>query len=186
MARRDGIDGARSEERRDFLGKLSGVVSAAIGGAVAVPVVGALIGPVDDDPVHFEAVESRLGPVSRFAVGVPRKVAITADRRDAWQTTRDVTVGSVYVVRTAEDPAEFSVLSTVCPHLGCAVNQGDEGFACPCHKSRFSADGARVEDGGPSNPSPRDMDALDHEVRDGVLYCRYLRFQPGLAEKVPA
>ncbi len=176
---------ADSEDRREFLGRVSALFSAAIGGAVAVPAIGTLVHPLTNETVRFAAGESRLGPIERFAVGAPKKVSIRADRRDAWQTTPDVTIGSVWVVRRDEAEA-FSVLSTICPHLGCAVNHDDDGFHCPCHNSRFAADGARVEDDGPANPSPRDMDVLAHEVRDGVLYCTYVRFKPGLEEQVRA
>jgi cytochrome b6-f complex iron-sulfur subunit len=35
----------------------------------------------------------------------------------------------------------FSALSLVCTHLGCTVEQNSDGFTCPCHASRFDADG---------------------------------------------
>ena len=35
----------------------------------------------------------------------------------------------------------FSALSLVCPHLGCTVESKPEGFACPCHGSRFDSQG---------------------------------------------
>ena len=35
----------------------------------------------------------------------------------------------------------FSALSLVCTHLGCTVGQSADGFACPCHGSRFDAAG---------------------------------------------
>lgn len=35
----------------------------------------------------------------------------------------------------------FVAYSLVCPHLGCEVNVVKEGFACPCHGSRFDSNG---------------------------------------------
>ncbi|MBI5950167.1 MAG: ubiquinol-cytochrome c reductase iron-sulfur subunit [Chloroflexi bacterium] len=35
----------------------------------------------------------------------------------------------------------FSALSLVCTHLGCTVENDADGFACPCHNSRFDAEG---------------------------------------------
>ncbi|CAG0962426.1 cytochrome b6-f complex iron-sulfur subunit [Anaerolineales bacterium] len=35
----------------------------------------------------------------------------------------------------------FSALSLTCTHLGCILEPDAEGFACPCHGSRFDADG---------------------------------------------
>jgi nitrite reductase/ring-hydroxylating ferredoxin subunit len=41
-------------------------------------------------------------------------------------------------------------VSTVCTHLGCIVKTHAAGFECPCHGSRFTADGV-VEKG----PAPK-------------------------------
>ena len=35
----------------------------------------------------------------------------------------------------------FSALSLVCTHLGCSLKNDADSFACPCHGSRFDADG---------------------------------------------
>jgi cytochrome b6-f complex iron-sulfur subunit len=35
----------------------------------------------------------------------------------------------------------FTALSLVCPHLGCTVESKPDGFACPCHGSRFDPQG---------------------------------------------
>jgi cytochrome b6-f complex iron-sulfur subunit len=41
-------------------------------------------------------------------------------------------------------------VSTVCTHLGCIVKSRDAGFECPCHGSRFAADGSVLK-----GPAPR-------------------------------
>jgi cytochrome b6-f complex iron-sulfur subunit len=59
----------------------------------------------------------------------------------------------------------ISALSLVCPHLGCTVALAPEGYACPCHGSRFNPDGS-VRNGPASQP----MAALHVEqTADGRL-----------------
>ena len=59
----------------------------------------------------------------------------------------------------------FSALSLVCPHLGCQVNLSSDGFACPCHGSRFRLDGSLR-----NGPASRPLAALRVEVNaDGHL-----------------
>jgi cytochrome b6-f complex iron-sulfur subunit len=40
---------------------------------------------------------------------------------------------------------KFTALSLVCTHLGCTVEVQTDGFACPCHGSRFNSDGYPVK-----------------------------------------
>lgn len=47
--------------------------------------------------------------------------------------------------------AGFTALSLICPHLGCTVALAPEGYACPCHGSRFKPDGS-VQNGPASQP----------------------------------
>jgi len=45
----------------------------------------------------------------------------------------------------------FSVISLVCTHLGCTVESKSDGFACPCHGSRYDLDGKVTR--GPASKS---------------------------------
>lgn len=59
----------------------------------------------------------------------------------------------------------FIAYSLVCPHLGCVVDPINEGFACPCHGSRFAKDGTLVR-----GPADRPLRSLKLEVTaDGHL-----------------
>lgn len=50
-----------------------------------------------------------------------------------------VPAAQAYVGR---DDTGLYVVDAVCTHLGCLVEQGEEGgFVCPCHDSRFDAQG---------------------------------------------
>jgi len=53
---------------------------------------------------------------------------------------------SVAIFRDRE--GVFAV-SRVCTHLGCIVKREADGFSCPCHGSRFAADGAVVKGPAP-------------------------------------
>lgn len=55
-----------------------------------------------------------------------------------------LTKGSVAVLR---DNGGVLALRLVCPHLGCtpAFDQAKQQFLCPCHGSRFAADGRLLQ-----------------------------------------
>ena len=47
------------------------------------------------------------------------------------------------------DEKGFHAVSAVCTHLGCIVAHSEqEGFACPCHGSKFNQEGSVI--GGPA------------------------------------
>jgi Rieske Fe-S protein len=59
---------------------------------------------------------------------------------------------------------EIQAFDLVCPHLGCTVKATAEGFACPCHGSRFKSNGEVV-----AGPAPRALKRLEVAEHDGVL-----------------
>jgi len=77
-------------------------------------------------------------PSRRFDIGSPSDfptggVTFLPDRR-------------LYVFNGAEG---FYAISSVCTHLGCNVNRGGPGFACPCHGSQFDENGQVVHGPAP-------------------------------------
>ena len=115
-----------SPKRRDFLGlaALWGCVVAmgtALAGVMRLPKPAVLPGPLR---VY------KLGDPAQFAVG-------SVTRNEA---------GGFYLFRGEQG---FHAISSVCTHLGCVVAHTEgEGFACPCHGSRFGPDGTVT--GGPA------------------------------------
>jgi cytochrome b6-f complex iron-sulfur subunit len=59
----------------------------------------------------------------------------------------------------------FSAMSLICTHLGCTVEQKTDGFDCPCHGSRYDANGNVLK-----GPAAKSLRALRVEsTNDGHL-----------------
>jgi cytochrome b6-f complex iron-sulfur subunit len=59
----------------------------------------------------------------------------------------------------------FTALSLVCTHLGCTIDVEADGFACPCHGSRFDRRGRNLR-----GPAKEALHALRVELApDGHL-----------------
>jgi menaquinol-cytochrome c reductase iron-sulfur subunit len=148
---------------------LIGVGTLAVGVLLSVPLVRFLLFPLFRRTT--ETSWSKVGGVQDFAsITEPRKTVITVRRRDGWRLV--VSRKPVYVLPQGEVP--HRVLSPICPHLGCMVEwmQKKRQFICPCHGSRFTADGSLAE-----GPALRGMDYLDSKVEEGELMVRYQYFQ---------
>lgn len=113
--------------RRDFLG-LAGIWAAAIA------IVGSILGMVR---LPKPSVLPQTG--RRFRIGHPEELGTVG--------TRVIPDQKVLVMAEARGVA---ALSLVCSHLGCIVSKTDQGFACPCHGSKFGPNG-EVRGG----PAPR-------------------------------
>jgi menaquinol-cytochrome c reductase iron-sulfur subunit len=171
-----------AEPRRSFLTSVGAIVVGAIAAVVPIATGAAAL----LDPLRRSGGSSGLVRVTRLSAipqdGSPKKFTVSSDRTDAWATYANTPVGAVYLRRT---PSGVLALNTVCPHAGCFVGVAPDRshFACPCHKSRFDLDGA-VND--PASPAPRDMDALEVEIREGdEVWVRFQHFLPGREDKTP-
>ena len=116
--------------RRDFLG-LASVWAAA--SAVLLSVLGML---------RLPKAAVLASPSKKFRVSVPESLAEGAPLIPPGR--------SVALFRDANG---IYAVSLVCTHLGCIVKPAGDGFDCPCHGSRFAADG-RVLKGPAPRPLP--------------------------------
>jgi menaquinol-cytochrome c reductase iron-sulfur subunit len=182
MSKEDETHGASAPDgRRAFLKVGVGALGAGLATVVAAPALRAIVWPLAEDAAVTSGGDEFVVVGKREAFGPdPVRVDIYADRVDAWNRTQNVKIGSAWVV---ERDGQLHAFSTVCPHLGCAVDYDAETkkFACPCHDSAFGLDGSHE-----AGPSPRPLDQLSiEEQKDGKLIAiRYERFKQGVEEKV--
>ena len=146
------------QPRRVFLGAMSSTVMA--GGLVAgyglfASHAGRFLYPLSEGTRvwHFVAIldQIKLGESLSFETPSGAKIVI------ARQSDGD----------SAED---FIALSSVCPHLGCAVHwepQKDR-FFCPCHNGAFDASGKATE--GPPAAANQQLTRFPLKVDRGLLY----------------
>jgi cytochrome b6-f complex iron-sulfur subunit/menaquinol-cytochrome c reductase iron-sulfur subunit len=162
--------------RRGALKALSVLGGAAACGAIALPGAAMLTAPVSKGGAGA-AKWVRTVRVDALAEGVPTKVSILADARDAWMIERNKELGAVWLVRRG---AAVECLSATCPHLGCSIGHDEKtGYFCPCHDSSFAPDGAQK-----SGPSPRGLDKLATKIEDGIVLVDYRRYRQGTPERV--
>ena len=64
----------------------------------------------------------------------------------------------------------FIALSSICPHLGCAVHweSQNQRFFCPCHNGAFDASGKATE--GPPAAANQELARFPLKVERGILY----------------
>jgi Rieske Fe-S protein len=167
--------------RRGFLGWLTGAVLAALGLLLAVPSAVYLGGPLRRKGREGAGGDfADAGPVADLPAGEWQLRTVEVVQQDGWKSSR--VRHALWVRRGGAGDRDVSVLSPICPHLGCPLNwRPDRGqFDCPCHGGTFDADGRHV-----AGPPPRRMDPLAYEVRAGRLWVRWQDFKIGVAEQVP-
>jgi len=141
--------------RRWLLLKLGFLFNAAIGVAIATPVVRYLLSPVKRDGAYKSWVS--LGSLDAFPVGETRLAKFTNPSRLSWDGETDGV--ACWVRRTAADA--FTVFAINCAHLGCPVRWFPQSqlFMCPCHGGVYYADGSRA-----SGPPERGLFTYDFKI----------------------
>ena len=174
---------AKSGCRRDFFTRLfAGVIGTILG---LVPLASGVL--VFLDPLRRKASSTGALRVTTLEAvpddGIPRKFPVLATRVDAWNKFSETPVGAVYLRRTSD--GKLQAFNVVCPHAGCFVDFLPERgrYLCPCHNSTFTLAG-KIDD--PKSPSPRGLDSLEAEVRNGKeIWVKFQNFEAGHAEKIP-
>ena len=171
-------------ERRDFLKKACACAAGGVVGAVPIAAgIRVFLDPLQRQGGGAEVV--RIAALESIpADGIPRKFSIVTSRTDAWNKYEAAPIGAIYLRRTTDNKLE--ALNVVCPHAGCFVDflPAKNSYFCPSHNSSFALDGS-ISD--PASPSPRGLDTLEVEVRDGKeIWVKFQNFRAGHAEKTPA
>ena len=147
-----------SAERRGFLGRLSTAFMAS--GLVA----------------GYGAFASHAGRFL-FPNGKGEKAwqfVATLDSMKVGQSLPFVTPAGAKVViarqNDGDEAGSFIALSSICPHLGCAVHWESQNsrFFCPCHNGAFDASGKPTE--GPPLASNQELTRFPLKVEKGLLY----------------
>lgn len=167
------------ESRRRFVLAGAGVLGACVAGVTVAPALSMLTHPLRTPTTSGSDAFIPVGRLTQFQGGAPVKVDLYADKVDAWNRVVQVKIGSAWVM---ERDGQLVAMSTVCPHLGCAIDYDAENtkFVCPCHDSFFALDG-KAETG----PSPRGMDSLEVQTEGELVAIRYQRFRLGTEDKEP-
>ena len=164
--------------RRRFMAIGAAGLGVGLAGTVVVPGARMLLYPLSHKTTSGSDEPIPAGEPTEFG-DEPVKVDLHADKIDAWNRFEDVKIGSAWVVRLG---GELVAFSTVCPHLGCAIDYDPEArkFKCPCHDSVFEMDGT-VEEG----PAPRPLDRLEVQADEKLVAIRYRRFKQGVPDQEP-
>ncbi len=167
--------------RRNFLKICSVVLTSLIGIAYAIPLIRAFISPAMQDTVTGSSGLFDIGNISDCEVNVPRKVPIKGSKMDAWNKFSTTAIGAVWILMDKDK--KFTAFSSICPHLGCGIDwdEDSERFVCPCHDSYFDIEGSVL-----SGPSPRKLDTLETEIKQGKLFVKYQKMKLGISGKIPA
>jgi cytochrome b6-f complex iron-sulfur subunit len=133
--------------RRDFLG-LTGKAVLAASGVIAL---GELAWYMSYQPDPSPPSTFDLGSAAQYPIGsrtvIPEAHAVLLHSQDG-----------------------FSVLSLVCPHLGCTLEINQESFDCPCHGSKFNTDGGLIN--GPANEPMQNLRAVETPDEKVILITR--------------
>jgi menaquinol-cytochrome c reductase iron-sulfur subunit len=152
------IIGVKLTRRRILMG-VSIAAGGAVGTAVALPLIGFVLGPVYR---KVPPVWRNVGPLDKFKIGATVQVDLLTSGGLAWDGPAQ-RIGA-WLRRNNED--NFIVYSSKCTHLGCPVRwiASAELFMCPCHGGVYFKDGDVA-----AGPPPEPLQQFPVRVKDGQV-----------------
>lgn len=147
--------------RRAFLFKLSLLLNGAVGAALAVPLVGYILGPTWRNGGTVGSWVP-LGAVDSFPVGETRFAQFRSPT--ARPDDGDTAKVACWVRRVSDQ--KFQVFAINCAHLGCPVRWFAQSrlFLCPCHGGAYYEDGSRA-----SGPPERGLFEYKYQISANQL-----------------
>ena len=160
--------------RRGFLKYITGLMIGLVAAALAVPLIGSIIGP------SFRLKKSRwaeVGDISSLPLEQPTSMKFPYKTEDAY--IRETVTHDVWVIK--HSASDVTVFSPICPHLGCHYDwhPSKNEFICPCHGSIYSIAGKVL--GG---PAPRPLDTLPWKLEKEELLVEWETFKVGTPQKI--
>jgi cytochrome b6-f complex iron-sulfur subunit len=163
-----------SVSRRQFLNFLTGATVAAAGTAALYPAAKYFVPPKEGNGSGAILAKDKLGnviPASQILTEPPGTRALVAGL--AGEPT--------YLTVKEDGTIDRMGIVDSCTHLGCTFpwNELDSQFQCPCHGSRYGADGS-VERG----PADRPLKLANIQVEDDkILISPWTETDPRTGEK---
>ncbi len=153
-------DDQKTISRRSLLMKIGILLNGAVALAIAVPVVGFLLGPIRKKGGYDAWIS--LGDPTQFPEGQTRLASFVMPGAVPWD---GATAKTACWVRNLGQQ-QFQIFAINCAHLGCPVRWFPQSalFMCPCHGGVYYADGSRA-----AGPPPRGLFEYKYKVEDGKL-----------------
>lgn len=152
-----------SVERRSFLGGAICALTSLIGGTLAVFGGKYLLGT----PHEVSGAWADAGEISNLQGGSPHEITFEKSRSDGWKIHNERATAWVIL-----NNSSITAFSPLCTHLGCAYGwqASQAAFVCPCHGSKFAADGKVI-----SGPARRPLDQYDVKIEGTRLWLGPLK-----------
>lgn len=188
--------------RRTFMANATLTLGGIIGLGLAIPIVGSLLPKTGAGSGSWAALDEKGWQELQTATDTPVKIDFTLTGKDAYLPEQQ-SPESVWGIKTSLDKFKklrpdiydnpggmvkydavymgFALLSPICPHLGCFFNWNPDAkqFACPCHGSTYTPEGAHL-----AGPAARGLDPLPMREQSGKAEVTWIRYAPTIPDRI--